>query len=166
MLQRLNIITNQKRKKKRENLKTQKSTAPGIPRRSPIQVLTGPDAAWLRWSDENRYIQRGMVVGESNCFLQLFIIDVSKYYVRAVFIFFPARVTKHGQTKASRNKTRAKTRNSFQRNSLYRPCLQICLLNAALCNTSVPTCYVTAVRAKHTHCRNCKHTRDNMPTRM
>jgi len=23
--------------------------------RSPIQVLTAPDAAWLRWSDENRY---------------------------------------------------------------------------------------------------------------
>ena len=39
-----------------------KPTAPGIPRRSPIQVLTGLDAAWLRWSDENRYFQRDMAV--------------------------------------------------------------------------------------------------------
>ena len=39
-------------------------TTLGIPRRSPIQVLTRLDAAWLRWSDENRYIQHGMVVGE------------------------------------------------------------------------------------------------------
>ena len=38
------------------------STAPGIPRRSPIQVLTGPDVAWLQWSDENWYFQRGMAV--------------------------------------------------------------------------------------------------------
>ena len=40
-------------------------TTLGIPRRSPIQVLTRLDAAWLRWSDENRYIQRDMVVGNS-----------------------------------------------------------------------------------------------------
>ena len=45
-------------------IKCKKPTTPGIPRRSPIQVLTGPYAAWLRWSDENRYIQHGMVVGE------------------------------------------------------------------------------------------------------
>ena len=45
-------------------MKCKKPTTPGIPRRSPIQVLTGPYAAWLRWSDENRYIQHGMVVGE------------------------------------------------------------------------------------------------------
>ena len=50
------------------NKQKQKPTTPGIPRRSPIQVLTGPDAAWLRWSDENRYIQRGMVVGKCSCF--------------------------------------------------------------------------------------------------
>ena len=44
------------------SLKSEKSTAPGIPRRSPIQVLTGPDVAWLQWSDENWYFQRGMAV--------------------------------------------------------------------------------------------------------
>ena len=48
--------------------KKQKPTTPGIPKRSPIQVLVGPDAAWLRCSDENRYIQRGMVVGDCNRF--------------------------------------------------------------------------------------------------
>ena len=42
--------------------KGQKSTAPGIPKRSPIQVLTEPDVALLRGSDENRCIQRGMAV--------------------------------------------------------------------------------------------------------
>ena len=36
-----NDIDNEKKKKK----KRQKSTAPGIPRRSPIQVLTGLDVA-------------------------------------------------------------------------------------------------------------------------
>ena len=41
-------------------------TARGVPKRSPIQVLTTPDVAWLRWSDENRYIQRGMAVGEDS----------------------------------------------------------------------------------------------------
>ena len=30
-------------------------TARGVPRRSPIQVLTTPDVAWLQWSDENWY---------------------------------------------------------------------------------------------------------------
>ena len=38
------------------------STTRGVPKRSPIQVLTTPDVAWLRWSDENRYFQRGMAV--------------------------------------------------------------------------------------------------------
>ena len=40
------------------------TTTPGVPRRSPIQVLTGPDAAWLQWSDGNWYFQHGMVVAE------------------------------------------------------------------------------------------------------
>ena len=43
----------------------QKPTTPGIPKGSPIQVLTGPDAAWLRSSDENRYTQASMAVGEN-----------------------------------------------------------------------------------------------------
>ena len=36
---------------------------PGIPNRSPMQVLSRPNCAWLRWSDENRYIHSGMVAG-------------------------------------------------------------------------------------------------------
>ena len=40
------------------------TTAPGVPRRSPIQVLTRPNVAWLQWSDENWYFQRGMAVVE------------------------------------------------------------------------------------------------------
>ena len=43
----------------------QKPTTPGINKLSPIQVLTGPHAAWLRSSDENRYTQRSMAVGEN-----------------------------------------------------------------------------------------------------
>ena len=48
-----------------DDKKGQKSTAPGIPKRSPIQVLglIEPDVALLRGSDENRCIQRSMVVG-------------------------------------------------------------------------------------------------------
>ena len=49
------ILPSKKKKKK-------KPTARGIPRRSPIQVLTPPDGAWLRWSDENRCFHRGMAV--------------------------------------------------------------------------------------------------------
>ena len=41
------------------------SSARGVPKRSPIKVLTTPDVAWLRWSDENRYFQRGMAVDMS-----------------------------------------------------------------------------------------------------
>ncbi len=48
-------------------------TALGIPRRSPIQVLAEPDVAWLRWSDENRYFQRGMAVGNRNLFCSPYI---------------------------------------------------------------------------------------------
>ena len=66
--------------------KSKKPTTPGIPRRSPIQVLTGPDAAWLRWSDENRYIQRGMVVGEWWGVLRVLIDTVYITRKRAVFI--------------------------------------------------------------------------------
>ena len=43
------------------------STTRGVPRRSPIQVLTTPDAAWLQWSDENWYFQRGMAVDNRLC---------------------------------------------------------------------------------------------------
>ena len=42
--------------------KKQKLTAPGIPRRSPIQVLTRPDPAWLPRSDEIGHVQGGMAV--------------------------------------------------------------------------------------------------------
>ena len=38
-------------------------TAPS-PRRSPIQVLTGLNIAWLQWSDENWYVQCDMAVAE------------------------------------------------------------------------------------------------------
>ena len=39
-------------------------TASSVPRRSPIQVLTGLNIAWLQWSDENWYVQCDMAVGE------------------------------------------------------------------------------------------------------
>ena len=42
---------------------TQKPTAPGVPRWSPIQVLSRPMAAWLPRSDEIGHIQPGMAVG-------------------------------------------------------------------------------------------------------
>ena len=38
--------------------------ASGIPRRSPIQILTEPDFAKLRGSGENRCFQRGMAVDD------------------------------------------------------------------------------------------------------
>ena len=40
-------------------------TAPGIPRRSPIQVLTGPDLAWLPRSDEIGHGPGGMAVNDT-----------------------------------------------------------------------------------------------------
>ena len=43
----------------------QKLTTPGIPKPSPIQVLTGPNVAWLARSDGMAYFQRGMAVSES-----------------------------------------------------------------------------------------------------
>ena len=39
-------------------------TAPGIPRRSPKQVLTRPDPAWLPRSDEIGRVQGGMAVSK------------------------------------------------------------------------------------------------------
>ena len=41
-----------------------KLTAPGIPKRSPIQVLTRPNPAWLPRSDEVGYVQGGVAVSE------------------------------------------------------------------------------------------------------
>jgi hypothetical protein len=46
------------------NAMKKKLTAPGIPRRSPIQVLTRPDPAWLPRSDEIGRAQGGMAVSE------------------------------------------------------------------------------------------------------
>ena len=43
-------------------LKHLKPTTRGIPRRSPIQVLTSLYRVWLRWSDENRYFSCDVVV--------------------------------------------------------------------------------------------------------
>lgn len=54
-------------------------TTRGVPRWSPSQVLTAPDAAWLRWSDENRYFQHGMAVGR-----QLELIILYQHYILAV----------------------------------------------------------------------------------
>ena len=42
------------------------TTALGVPRRSPIQVLTKLNVAWLQWSDENWYFQRDMAVVKSS----------------------------------------------------------------------------------------------------
>ena len=39
-------------------------TAPSVPRRSPIQVLTRLNVAYLQWSDENWGIQHDMAVGK------------------------------------------------------------------------------------------------------
>ena len=50
---------------KRQGAKSQKPTAPGIPRRSPIQALTRPDPAWLPRSDQIGRVQGGMAVGAS-----------------------------------------------------------------------------------------------------
>ena len=49
-----------------KNMLKRMPTAPRVPKRSPIQVLTGLDAAWLQWSDENWYIQRDMAVGKGS----------------------------------------------------------------------------------------------------
>ena len=54
-----------KYKKEGKKEKEAMSTALGIPRRSPIQVLTEPDVAYLRGSDENRCFQRGMAVDDN-----------------------------------------------------------------------------------------------------
>ena len=34
--------------------------APGVQMQSPINLLTGPESAYLRWADENRSFQHGM----------------------------------------------------------------------------------------------------------
>ena len=41
-----------------------KATTRGVPRRSPIQVLAARYRAWLRWSDENRWIIGAMAIAE------------------------------------------------------------------------------------------------------
>ena len=48
-----------------------KLTAPGIPKPSPIQVLTGPNVAWLARSNGMAYFQRGMVVSDAVGYLFL-----------------------------------------------------------------------------------------------
>ena len=53
-------------------------TASRIPKRSPIQVLTGPDAVWLRGADETRFVQRGMAVD----------IEAAQHRVFILYIFF------------------------------------------------------------------------------
>ena len=47
-------------------LQGKRLTAPGIPRRSPIQVLTGPDLAWLPRSDEIGHDPGGMAVSHQH----------------------------------------------------------------------------------------------------
>ena len=61
-------------------------TTPSIPRRSPIQVLTGLYAAWLRWSDENRYFQRDMAVNNYSAYI--FIIYSNNFDILPLSIFF------------------------------------------------------------------------------
>ena len=41
------------------------TTAPIVPRQSPIKVLTRPNVAFLQCSNENWYVQRGMAVANS-----------------------------------------------------------------------------------------------------
>ena len=60
-------------------------TAPGIPKRSPIQVLTGPDVAWLPGADETGYVLRGMAVDGEYVILNKFII-ILKSVIRWTWI--------------------------------------------------------------------------------
>ena len=46
-------------------LTTTKKT-PSVLKRSPIQVLTVLNVAWLQWSDDNCLSQHAMAIGESN----------------------------------------------------------------------------------------------------
>lgn len=39
--------------------------APGVRMKSPINLLTGPEPAYLRWADENRSFQAGMAASRS-----------------------------------------------------------------------------------------------------
>ena len=64
--------------------KIETSTAPGIPKRSPIQVLTGPDVAWLPGADETGYFLRGMAVdiifSNTRLFIRITNIQMANFY--------------------------------------------------------------------------------------
>lgn len=47
-------------------IRSKRSATLGIPNRSPMQVLSEPNRAWLRWSDENRYFHGGMVADDDS----------------------------------------------------------------------------------------------------
>ena len=49
----------------KEKKNHKESTAPGIPKRSAIPVLTGPDVAWLPGADETGYFLRCMAVDKN-----------------------------------------------------------------------------------------------------
>ena len=67
-------------------------TASSVPRRSPIQVLTGLNIAWLQWSDENWYVQCDMAVGEK--YTKLVSIYWNNYACLFLYVYYVRIATK------------------------------------------------------------------------
>ena len=60
-------------------------TSPSVPKRSPIQVLTGLERIWLQWSDENWYICVDMNVAEQTRSIPIYMVPTTillfNYYI-------------------------------------------------------------------------------------
>ena len=73
-------------------------TTPGVPRRSPIQVLTRPDVAYLPRSNGIGSILRGMVVGKSTATFNLQIdrvmVSLTRHYQGIMPVGPPARLAR------------------------------------------------------------------------
>ena len=101
-----------------KSAKMKMPTAPGVPRRSPIQVLTGPNVAYLQWSDENWCSQRGMAVGEGGFEFSITYIATSYTlnWLRLVSIFHAVHSQQQLYCKNIRNRT---IRQKYVHNSKF-----------------------------------------------
>ena len=60
--------------------------APGVRMKTPINLLTGPESAYLRWADENRSFQTGVAASWQFAWQEVFEAKILTDYLTSIML--------------------------------------------------------------------------------
>ena len=109
--------------------------APGVRIKSPMNLLTGPESAYLRWADENRSFQTGMAASRREGIVLIFI-RATRYHstVKSSFSSRKPKEKFENPNLSSRTLATKKFResNKTELKSHWRQLLTLCYLHFSL----------------------------------